>query len=86
MSQTLSGLFLIGAVNRPRKRKSTNRENPQRVPGQIRKSPKKIGKVPKKDKKGQKRRDKSRSGNPPRLNPPRLAALEIPKESFKAIF
>ena len=41
VSQTLSGLFLVGAVNRPRKRKRTNRENPRRVPEQIGKIPKK---------------------------------------------
>ena len=41
MSRTLSGLFLVGAVNRPRKRKRTNRENPRRVPGQIGKIPEK---------------------------------------------
>ena len=29
MSRTLLGLFLVGALNRPRKRKGTNRENPQ---------------------------------------------------------
>ena len=28
VSQTLSGLFLVGTVNRPTKRKRTNRENP----------------------------------------------------------
>ena len=44
MSRPLSGLFLVGAVHRPRKKKMTNRENPRQ-----------IGKVPnrnKKDKKG----------------------------------
>ena len=47
MSRTLSGLFLVGALNRPRKRKGTNRENPWTIPEQI-------GKIPKdeKDKKG----------------------------------
>ena len=48
---TLSGLFLVGAVNRQRKRKRTNRENPRRVPGQIGKIPGKSGKVPKRTKK-----------------------------------
>ena len=37
VSRTLSGLFLLGAANRPRKRKRTSRENPRRVPEQIRK-------------------------------------------------
>ena len=72
MSRTLSGLFLVGADNRPRKRKRTNRENPRRVPGQIGKIP---GKVPK----GQKRTKKEgqvQIGKPPRLKHPRLAALE----------
>ena len=44
VSWTLSGLFLAGAVNRPRKRKRANRENPRRVPGQIGKIPEKSGK------------------------------------------
>ena len=48
VSRTLSGLFLVGALNRLRKRKRTNRENPRTVPAQIGKIP---GKVPK----GQKR-------------------------------
>ena len=71
MSRTLSGLFLVGANNRPRKRKRTNRENPRRVPGQIGKIP---GKVPK----GHKRTKKEgqvQIGKPPRSKPPRLAAL-----------
>ena len=68
MSRTLSGLFLVGAVNRLRKRKRTNRESPRRVPGQIGKIQGKSGKVPKEDKKGQRRKDKSRSGTPPPLN------------------
>ena len=61
VSRTLSGLFFVGAVNRPRQRKRTNRENPRRVPGQIGKIPEKSGK----SQKGQKRKDKSKSGNPP---------------------
>ena len=80
--RTLSGLFLVGALNRPRKRKRTNRENSRTIPEQIWKIPETSGKDKKgqkrtkKDKKGQKRKDKSRSGNPPRLKPPRLAALD----------
>ena len=72
VSWTLSGLFLVGALNRPRKRKRTNRENPRTIPEQIGKIPEKSGK----SQKGQKRKDKSRLGNPPRLKHPRLAALE----------
>ena len=71
MSRTLSGLFLVGALNRPRKRKRTNRENPRTIPEQIGKIP---GKVPK----GQKRTKKEGNvqiGKPPRLKHPRLAAL-----------
>ena len=61
VSRTLSGLFLVGALNRLRKRKRTNRENPRTIPAQIGKIPEKSGK----SEKGQKRKDKSRSGNPP---------------------
>ena len=64
VSRTLSGLFLVGALNRPRKRKRTNREDPQRVPGQIRKIPEKSGK----SQKGQKRTKKEgqvQIGKPP---------------------
>ena len=71
MSQTLSGLFLVGALNRPRKRKRTNRENPRRVPGQIGKIP---GKVPK----GQERTKKEgqvQIGKPPRLKHPRYVHI-----------
>ena len=74
VSRTLSGLFLVGAVDRPRKRKRTNRENPQRAPG------KKSGKP----QEGQKRKDKSRLGNPPVWKPPRLAALE-PLVTFRKL-
>ena len=65
VSQTLSGLFLVGAVNRPRKRKMTNRENPRRVPreiGKVSKTTKKEGQV--------------QIGKPPLLKPLRLAALD----------
>ena len=76
MLRTLSGLFLVGALNRPRKRKRTNRENPRRVPKQIGKIPEKSGK----SQKGQKRTKKEgqvQIGKPPRLKHPRLAALDI---------
>ena len=56
MSRTLSGLFLVGALNRPRKRKGTNRENPPDHPQGIRGNPGKIGKVPKRTKKDKKGR------------------------------
>ena len=72
VSRTLSGLFLVGALNRPRKRKRTNRENPRTIPEQIGEIP---GKVPK----GQKRTKKEgqvQIGKPPRLKHPRLVALE----------
>ena len=75
VSRTLSGMFLVGALNRPRKRKRTNRENPRTIPAQIGKIPEKSGK----SQKGQKRTKKEgqvQIGKPPRLKPPRLAALE----------
>ena len=64
VSRTLSGLFLIGALNRPRKRKRTNRENPRTIPEQIGKIPEKSGK----SQKGQKRTKKEgqvQIGKPP---------------------
>ena len=63
VSRTLSGLFLVGALNSSEKEKGTNRENPRTIPEQSGKIPEKSGKS-KKDKKGQKKKDKSRSGNP----------------------
>ena len=69
VSRTFSGLFLVGAVNRPRKRKRTNRENPEESRDKSGKS-RKNRESPKKDKKGQKKEDKSRSGNLPAWNPP----------------
>ena len=71
-SRTLSGLFFVGVLNRPRKRKRTNRENPRTIPDQIGKIPEKSGK----DKKGQKRTKKEgqvQIGKHPRLKHPRLA-------------
>ena len=76
MSRTLSGLFLVGALNRPRKRKRTNRENPRTIPEQIGKIPEKSGKS-QKGQKGTKKEGRVQIGKPPRLKPPRLAALEI---------
>ena len=57
MSRTLSGLFLVVALNRPRKRK---RENPRTIPGQIGKIPEKSGK----SQKGQKRTKKEGISKP----------------------
>ena len=62
----LSGLFRVGALNRPRKRKRTNRENPRTIPEQIGKIPEKPGK----SRKGQKMTKKSRSWNPLFETPP----------------
>ena len=64
VSRTLSGLFLVGALYRPRKRKRTNRENPRTIPEQIGKIPEKSGKS-QKGQKRTKRKDESRSGTPP---------------------
>ena len=72
------GTVLVGALNRPRKRKRTNRENPRTIPEKNGKIPEKSGK----DQKGPKRTKKDKKegqvqiGNPSRLQPPRLAALE----------
>ena len=75
VSRTLSGLFLVGALNRPRKRKRTNRENPGTIPKQIGKS-RKNWESPKKDKRT-KKEGQVQIGKPPRLKPPRLAALDL---------
>ena len=92
MSRTLSGLFLVGALNWLRKRKGTNRENPWTIPEQIGKIPEKSGKGPKKDKKGRTSPDRE---TPPFETPPfetpRLAALDASPgtkehESFKCAF
>ena len=67
VSRTLSGLFLVGALNRPRNRKRANRENPRRVPGQIGKIPRESPKRTKKDKKGRTSPDRE---TPPFEPPP----------------
>ena len=77
VSRTLSGLFLVGAVNRPRKR--TNRDNPRRVPRQIRKIPEKSGK----SQKGQKRTKKRRT-SPDRETPPFETSLFSGPWGFRA--
>ena len=66
VSRTLSGLFLVGALNRQRKRQGTNRENPRRVPEQIGKIPENR-ESPKKDKKGRTSPDRE---TPPFETPP----------------
>ena len=70
VSRTLSGLFLVGALNRPRKRKRTNRENPRRLPEQIGKIPGKVPKVPKRTKKDKKGRTSPDRETPPFETPP----------------
>ena len=54
VSRTLSGLSLVGALDRPRKRKRTNQDNLQTIPEQIGKIPEKSGK----SQKGQKGTEK----------------------------
>ena len=71
-SRTLSGLFLVGALKSPRKRKGANRENPPDHPRANRENPGKIGKVAKRTKK----EGQVQIGKPPRLTPPRLATLD----------
>ena len=56
VSRTLSGLFPVGALNRPRKRKRANRENPRNILEQI-------GKI-------QTEKDKKGSTSPDRETPP----------------
>ena len=59
----------VGALNRPRKRKRTNRENPRTIPEQIGKIPEKSGK----SQKGQKRTKKEgqvQIGKPPPFQTP----------------
>ena len=73
VSRSLSGLFLVGALNRSRKRKRTNRENPWTIPEQIGKIQEKSGK-PQKGQKRTKKEGQVQIGKPPRLKPPRLAA------------
>ena len=69
VSRTPSGLFLVGAPHRPRKRKRTTWENPRTIPEQI-------GKIPGKGQKRTKKDKQVQIGKPPRLKHPRLAALE----------
>ena len=66
VSRTLWGLFLVGALDRPRKRKGTNRENPRAN----RENPGKIGKVPKRTKKDKKGRTSPDRETPPFETPP----------------
>ena len=71
VSRTLSGLFLVGAVNRPRKRKKANREIPEESPDKSGKS-RKNRESPKRDKKRRTGPDREI----PLLKPPRLVALD----------
>ena len=69
VSRTLLGLFLVGALNRPRKWKRANRENPRTIPEQIGKILEKSGK----SQKGQKRTKKEgqvQIGKPPPFETP----------------
>ena len=75
MSQTLSGLFLVGAFkesNRQRKRKRTIRE----ILWKNRENPGKIGKVPKRTKRDKTGRTSPDRETPP-FDPPHLLALDI---------
>ena len=86
VSRTLSGLFLVGALNRPRKRKGTNRGNPRRVPEQIGKIPEQIGKVPKrteKDRKGPKKEEKRRKKEERKRKEREKKEKKIPKKGQK---
>ena len=71
MSRTLSGLFLVGSLNGPRKRKGMGKSPDH---------PEQIGKIPEQIEKGQKRTKKGRTSpdweTPPFEPPPCLAALE----------
>ena len=51
VSRTLSGLFLVGAVDRPKKEEKDKSGNPQTIPGQFGKISEKSGKSQKGDKK-----------------------------------
>ena len=76
VSRTLSGLFLVGAVSRPRK---TSKAQIGKIPKESPKKSGKSGKIgkgqtrTKKDKKGRTSPDRE---TPPFENPPRLAALD----------
>ena len=65
VSRTLAGLFLVGALSRPRKRKRTNRENPRTIPEQIGEIPEKSGKSQKGHKKNTKKEGQVQIGKPP---------------------
>ena len=84
VSRTLSGLFLVGAVTRPKKRKRANQENPRRVPGQIGKF-RKNRESPEKDKKeGQVQI--GQIGKPPRLKPRKIGAFRNRKFQIAMLF
>ena len=76
MSRTLSGLFLVGALNRPRKRERDESGKTPDHPRANRENPGKIGKVPKRTKRTKK------EGQVQIGKPPRLAALENDNKFF----
>ena len=73
VSRTLSGLFLVGALNRPRKRKRDKSGKSPDHPRANQENPRKTGKVPKRTKK----EGRVQIGKHPRLKPPCLAALDL---------
>ena len=84
VSWTLSGLFLVGALNRPRKRKRTKSGKSPDHPRANREKSQENQESPKKDKKGTKKEGQVQIGKPPRLKPPRLAGLEFFVSDFGA--
>ena len=74
MSRTLSGLFLVGALNKPKKEEKDESGKSPDHRGAIRENPGKIGKVPKRIKRT-KKEGQVQIGKHPRLKHPRLAAL-----------
>ena len=61
VSRTLSGMFLVGGSNRPKKRKKTNRKKLKKKSEKSRKSRER----PEKDKKGQKKEGQVQIGKDP---------------------
>ena len=70
VSRTLSGLFLVGALNRPRKRERNESGKSPDHPRDNRENPGKIGKVPKRTKKDKKGRTSPDRETPPFETPP----------------
>ena len=69
VSRTLSGLFLVGALNRPRKRKGLIGKIPGPSPSKS-ENPRQFGKVPKRTKKDKKGRTSPDRETPPFETPP----------------